>query len=465
MYKRQAIDYIVNWYQKTQRKPLVIRGARQVGKTTAVRMAASQLKLAVIEINLERHTDLEPLFNQYRINDLLFNFSLITGVSLNAESPAIIFLDEAQAIPSAYACLRYFYEDMPNLAVILTGSLLDQVLNNYQLPSPVGRVEFYYMGALTFDEFLIAIKAEKERYALDSLSLDNMHLIPNSLHERLLGLVRQYTLSGGMPRCVQIGIDTQFNHADILKYQTELLQTYKEDFSKYQGTQKASTLSAFFNGILAQVGQQFSHKQAHEIARNSSGDNRQLNTAIEHFEAARLFYRVIHTHANAIPLGTETKIRISKFLFIDIGLLLCAQRIPPQSVMNAPLELANKGALAEQFVGQQLLYSQLGYIKPELYYWQPPRSEAQAEVDFIYCHQNQIIPVEVKSGSRGSIKSLQSFVIKKQADIAIRISSAKPSVNLLEAKLNKQKHDFTLLNIPFYLTNRLELLLNPRSLR
>ena len=138
MYKRQAVDYVVNWYQKPQRKPLVIRGARQVGKTTAVRMATSQLELPIIEINLERHTDLEPLFNQYRVNDLLFNFSLITGVSLNADSPAIIFLDEAQAIPSAYACLRYFWEDMPKLAVILTGSLLDQVLNNYQLPSPVG---------------------------------------------------------------------------------------------------------------------------------------------------------------------------------------------------------------------------------------------------------------------------------------------------------------------------------------
>ena len=176
-------------------------------------MAASQLDLPVIEINLERHTDLEPLFNRYQVDELLFNFSLITGVQLSAETPAIIFLDEAQAIPSAYACLRYFWEDNPNLAVILTGSLLDQVLNNYQLPSPVGRVEFYFMGALSFDEFLIAIEADSERNALDMLNLDNMHLIPNDLHERLLGLVRRYTLSGGMPHCVQIGIDTQFNHA------------------------------------------------------------------------------------------------------------------------------------------------------------------------------------------------------------------------------------------------------------
>ena len=459
MFDRQAVEYIVDWYQQKQRKPLVIRGARQVGKTTAVRMAGDKLNVPVIEINLERHTDLDGLFRQYRLDDLLLNFSLISGQALNKESPAILFLDEAQAIPSAYSCLRYFWEDMPNLAVILTGSLLDQVLNNYQLPSPVGRIEPYFMGPLKFDEFLLAIGAEQERNALDMLTLDNMHLIPNSLHEKLLGLVRRYTLVGGLPHCIQLAIDTHFNHADILKYQTALLQTYRDDFAKYTGSQNALTLNGFFNGILNQIGQQFSHKQAHEIARNSSGDNRQLNSAIEHFQGARLFYRVLHSNAGSIPLGTETKIRISKFLFIDIGLLLSAQSIPPQTIMDSKLELANRGVLAEQFVGQQLLYSKQAYVNPELYYWQPPRSEAQAEVDFLYTYENNIIPIEVKAGSRGTIKSLQSYILKKQADLAIRISSAKPSVNQLEAKLNHKTRGFKLINIPFYLSNRFEQIL------
>lgn len=460
MFHREAVLDIANWYQQKQRKPLVIRGARQVGKTTSVRLAAKLLDVPVIEINLERHTDLKPLFDQYQLDDLLFNFSLLSGQPLSKDSPAILFLDEAQAIPSAYSCLRYFWEDMPNLAVILTGSLLDQVLNNYNLPSPVGRVEPYFMGPLKFDEFLLAIEAEKELNALDMLTLDNMHLIPESLHERLLGLVRRYTLTGGMPHCVQIGIDSNFNHANILKYQTALLQTYKDDFAKYRGSQSSLTLNAFFNGILGQVGQQFSHKQAHEIARHSSGDNRQLNTALEQFQEARLFYRVLHSNADTVPLGAETKIRISKFLFIDIGLLLSAQGIPAQEVMNANLELANRGSLAEQFVGQQLLYSKPEYVNPELYYWQPPKSEAQAEVDFLFVSGNTIIPVEVKAGSTGTIKSLQSYVIKKQADLAVRVSSGKPSVNVLMAKSNQQTREFKLLNIPFYLVNRLEKLIN-----
>ncbi len=459
MFNRQAVTDIIHWYQQPQRKPLVIRGARQVGKTTAVRMAGKQLGVPVIEINLERHSELDPLFRRYQLDDLLFNFSLITGEAITPDKPLILFLDEAQATPAAYSCLRYFWEDMPQLAVILTGSLLDQVLNNYQLPSPVGRIEPYYMGALRFDEFLQAIGAEKESRALDMLNARNMHLIPDSLHEKLLGLVRRYTLTGGMPHCIQLGLDTHFNHTDILKYQTTLLQTYRDDFAKYRGSQTAIMLNALFNGILGQVGQQFSHKQAQEIAQQSSGDNRQLNTAIEHFQAARLFYRVLHSHADAVPLGAETKIRISKFLFLDIGLLLAAQNIPAQSLMHAPLELANRGLLAEQFVGQQLLYAKPPYVNPELYYWQPPKAEGQAEVDFLFTQGNTIIPVEVKAGSTGTIKSLHTFVIKKQSERAIRISSAKPTVEALEARLMQQVKAFRLYNIPFYLVNRLEQLL------
>lgn len=459
MFNRQAVTDIIHWYQQPQRKPLVIRGARQVGKTTAVRMAGKQLGVPVIEINLERHSELDLLFRRYQLDDLLFNFSLITGEAITPDKPLILFLDEAQATPAAYSCLRYFWEDMPQLAVILTGSLLDQVLNNYQLPSPVGRIEPYYMGALRFDEFLQAIGAEKESRALDMLNARNMHLIPDSLHEKLLGLVRRYTLTGGMPHCIQLGLDTHFNHTDILKYQTTLLQTYRDDFAKYRGSQTAIMLNALFNGILGQVGQQFSHKQAQEIAQQSSGDNRQLNTAIEHFQAARLFYRVLHSHADAVPLGSETKIRISKFLFLDIGLLLAAQNIPAQSLMHAPLELANRGLLAEQFVGQQLLYAKPPYVNPELYYWQPPKAEGQAEVDFLFTQGNTIIPVEVKAGSTGTIKSLHTFVIKKQSERAIRISSAKPTVEALEARLMQQVKAFRLYNIPFYLVNRLEQLL------
>ncbi len=156
MFNRQAVEDLKSWYGRAKRKPLVIRGARQVGKTTAVRIAAKELDVMLVEINLERHTDLESMFRTFKVEELLFAISLITGQEITRESKAILFLDEAQAIPSAYACLRYFREDMPELAVVLTGSLLDQVLHDNKFPTPVGRIEQYFMGPLTFEEFLAA---------------------------------------------------------------------------------------------------------------------------------------------------------------------------------------------------------------------------------------------------------------------------------------------------------------------
>ena len=456
MFSRRAIEEIKAWYNQIKRKPLVIRGARQVGKTTAVRLAASQLSVEIIEINLERHQELEPLFKSYKLDDLLFNVSLISGKTISRESKGILFLDEAQATPAAYSCLRYFWEEIPDLAVILTGSLLDQVLHDDRFSTPVGRVEYLFMAPLTFDEFLAATNASKALNTIEMLMPGNIHLLPDSVHDELMAQVRRYTLTGGMPSCVQTAIDTNFNHAEIVKYQTELLQAYKDDFSKYAGSQSALKLNAFFNGIISQIGLQFSHKQANEIALNSSGNNRQLNDALERFIEARLFYRVLHSGAESIPLGGDIKIRISKFLFVDIGLLLAAQGIPAQTIMSSPLELANRGIIAEQFVGQQLLAAKPGYVNPTLYYWQPPKSEGQAEIDFLYESGNMVYPVEVKSGTGGTIKSLHSYMVKKQADQAIRISSAKPSLQEHVAKVNKTAKPFRLINLPFYLVNQID---------
>lgn len=460
MFHRRAIDDIKAWHHRKKRNPLVIRGARQVGKTTAVRLAAEQLNVKVIEINLERNIYLEPLFHRYKTEELLFNFSLLSGETIDPKSNIILFLDEAQATPSAYSCLRYFAEDMPNLPVILTGSLLDQVLGDDRLPVPVGRIEPYYMGPLTFDEFLAATKETRLVQSIGMMDARNMNLTPAAVHEDLMAMIRRYTLTGGMPAAVQMAIDTHFNHSEVLRYQSALIQTFKDDFAKYAGTQTALRLNSFFNGILRQIGVQFSHKMANEIASASSGDYRQLNAAMEQFLEARLFHRVLHSNADRVPLGAETKIRISKFLFVDIGLLLAAQGIPGQALMHSPLELVNQGILAEQFVGQQLLYSQKGPARPELYYWHPPKAEGQAEIDFLFSFDNRVYPLEVKSGAGGTIKSLQSYIIKKKADQAIRVSSAKPSVEHLTARLNKEKRPFRLLNIPFYLVHQLERLLS-----
>ena len=304
---------------------------------------------------------------------MLFSLSAICGETITPASQGILFLDEAQATPSAYACLRYFYEDAPDLAVVLTGSLLDQILENYHLPVPVGRVVHYFMGPITFSEFLEATGETALLNTLSTVSLATLSLLPDEIHQKLLEQVRRYTLVGGMPHAVQLAIDTDFDHRVINQYQVELVHAYKADFSKYRGKLDSLKLHAFFEGVLAQTGKQFSHKLAHQIVNGSGGDNRLLNSALEQFREARLFYRVMHSAADGVPLGAETKARISKFLFIDVGLLLAAQGIPVQSIMDKPVELANNGIIAEQFVGQHLLYSGPNFKSPELYYWHPPQ--------------------------------------------------------------------------------------------
>ncbi len=451
---RTTTAYIESWDARTIRKPLVIRGARQVGKTTSVRIAAENLNVPLYCVNLERNTSLEKAFGEFDVNTVLFNVSLICGQTITADSKGILFLDEAQATPSAYACLRYFFEECPNLAVILTGSLLDQCLSQQKQPAPVGRVEHYFMGPLSFGEFLSACDPAATKM-IEQLNISNFHLLPDELHQQLLGQVQRYTLTGGMPHAVQLAIDHHFEHATIHQYQTELIQTYQDDFSKYQGNLNAIKLNGFFSGLIGQVGKQFSHKQANLVSSNTGNDNRSLNQAIEQFTQARLFYRVVHSNADNIPLGAETKARISKFLFVDIGLLLAAQGLPVQSVLNQPLELTHNGVLGEQFVGQHLLYMQPPYKNPELYYWQPPKNQAQAEVDFILQQGDTIYPIEVKSGSSGRLRSLHSFVAKKHSKIAIRIHSGKAGVEQLKTNVGNEQRSFTLLNIPFYLIDKL----------
>jgi predicted AAA+ superfamily ATPase len=454
MFDRRAVLDIKSWYSNTHRKPLIIRGARQVGKTTAVSLAAKALKVPLYSVNLERYQSLESSFSSFDIDKILFALSTVCGEVLNRDSNGILFLDEAQATPSAYACLRYFYEDAPNLAVVLTGSLLDQVLENYHLPIPVGRVEHYFMGPISFNEFLESVGETALLNTLSRVSTDTFSLIPNEIHEKLLEQVRRYTLVGGMPHAVQLAIDTHFDHRTINQYQVELIEAYKADFSKYRGKLDSLTLNTFFEGILSQVGAQFSHKMARQMTDRSSGDNRLLNSALEQFREARIFYRVRHSSADSVPLGAESNSRISKFLFVDLGLLLAAQDIPVQSIMNKPLELANNGVVAEQFVGQHLLSGGPNFKAPSLYYWHPPRNEGQAEVDFLFQQEGKIYPIEVKAGTSGRLRSLHFYMLKKKADVAIRIHSGKASVETIEAQYQGKKKRFTLLNVPFYMIDK-----------
>lgn len=459
MFDRQAVGDIKAWYNSRHRQPLVVRGARQVGKSTAVELAAQALGVPLYAVNLEQHPTLERQFASFDVDRVLFSLSAILGEPITPESKGILFLDEAQATPSAYACLRYFYENAPRLAVVLTGSLLGQVLDNYPFSAPVGRVQHYFMGPVGFSEFLRALGDARLLNALDMTTAQTLDFIPDEIHEKLMERARQYILVGGMPAAVQLAIDTDFDHRAISQRQSDIISACKADFSKYRGRLDGLRLQGFFEGVLAQVGKQFSHKLAHRIVNETDGDNRLLNSALAQFREAQLFHRVSHSNADGVPLGADPRTRICKYLFVDVGLLLAAQGLPAQSVMSRPLELAGDGALAEQFAGQLLLHSGPGYKPPELHYWHPPRTEAQAEVDFLLQQEGRVYPVEVKAGASGKLRSLHSYVLKKNASLAVRIHSGRPGLETLRAKRGERQRDFRLLNLPFYMIDLLPRLL------
>ena len=459
MFDRQAVGDIKVWYNSQRRQPLVVRGARQVGKSTAVELAAQALGVPLYAVNLEQHPTLERQFASFDVDRALFSLSAILGKPITPESKGILFLDEAQATPSAYACLRYFHENAPRLAVVLSGSLLGQVLDNYPLSAPVGRVQHYFMGPVGFSEFLRALGDARLLNALDMTTARTLDFIPDEIHEKLMERARQCILVGGMPAAVQLAIDTDFDHRAISQRQSDIISACKADFSKYRGRLDGLRLQGFFEGVLAQVGKQFSHKLAHRIVNETDGDNRLLNSALAQFREAQLFHRVSHSNADGVPLGAAPQTRICKYLFVDVGLLLAAQGLPAQSVMSRPLELAGDGALAEQFAGQLLLHSGPGYKPPELHYWHPPRTEAQAEVDFLLQQEGRVYPVEVKAGASGKLRSLHSYVLKKNASLAVRIHSGRPGLETLRAKRGERQRDFRLLNLPFYMIDLLPRLL------
>ena len=186
MFDRQAVGDIKAWYNSRPRQPLVVRGARQVGKSTAVELAAQALGVPLYAVNLEQHPTLERQFASFDVDRVLFSLSAILGEPITPESKGILFLDEAQATPSAYACLRYFHEDAPRLAVVLTGSLLGQVLDNYPLSAPVGRVQHYFMGPVGFSEFLRALGDARLLNALDMTTAQTLDFIPGDIHEKLM---------------------------------------------------------------------------------------------------------------------------------------------------------------------------------------------------------------------------------------------------------------------------------------
>ena len=415
-YLKRKIDIdLLEWKNAESRKPLILRGARQVGKSSAVRELGSTFAY-FLEINFENKDDAGAKRVFERHSDPLL---ICEELSAIYETPIIagktlLFFDEVQSCPDAISSLRYFYEKMPELHVIAAGSLLEFALQ--KIPSfAVGRVRSLYMYPFSFEEFL---QAMERTVLLEKLKKANpQNPLYEEIHRKINELFLRFIVIGGMPEVVS-KYASGGSLLDCQNILDELTETFYNDFAKYKQRVPATRLEELFSAIIAQTGQKFTYAKSITTANQV-----QIKESIELLKMAGLVYAVTHSSANGLPLAAETNHRYRKLMIFDTGIY---QRFLRLDMTNLLLEekivQINKGALAEMFVGMELVKHQNNRLPAELYYWQREKNGSTAEIDYVIQQEQNIVPIEVKAGTKGAMQSMFLFLAEKQRHYGIRCS-------------------------------------------
>lgn len=410
---RQALVDLNLWRESNSHKPLLLRGARQVGKTHLVRQFAKQHFTNLVEINFEFEPNYKDCFSTLKPDQIISKIESIGAHSITA-GETILFLDEIQECPNAIQALRYFYETMPGLHVIGAGSLLDFSLRDADFSMPVGRVSFMYLRPMSFVEFLLAAGFEKLLTSIQKANIQTPLSVAE--HEKALELLHLYSLLGGMPDVLATYFETKSTREAYL-VQSEILSTYRRDFGKYASVAQHKYLQCVFEEAPKHLGEQIKFSKL-----NSEFRSRELSQAITDLQAAGLMQKVNSTAASGIPLASTINEKKFKLVFLDTGLAQNASGLTPEMVLNKDIVLLNKGSIAEQLVGQELLAYQDVRLESELLFWARD-GRSTAELDYVSVVGHTIVPIEVKAGTAGTLKSLQLFMQEKNSPIGVRISS------------------------------------------
>lgn len=436
-YKRTIEDKLKNWRLSPFRKPLVLRGARQVGKTTAIRLFARSFRQFIF-LNLE--TDDAKMFegerNIHRLVDRIF----FEKQALKEETDTLIFIDEIQEVPTALNMLRYFYEEYPQYYVIAAGSLLESLFN-HNISFPVGRVDYLYMYPFSFSEFLEAMGEKAAWTAYHTVP------VPEYTVERLMQLFHTYTLVGGMPEAVERYVLTK----DILQLKPvydALLLSYLDDVEKYAATSgQIQVMRHCIRSCFAEAGERikfvgFGH---------SSYSSKDVGEALRTLSKALILHLTYPTTQTTLPFSPDLK-RSPRLQVLDTGMLNYFSNIQREVFTSNDLNNLYKGRIAEHIVAQELIVSSENYLQP-LLFWVREKNNSNAEVDFLLSTSYGMIPIEVKSGATGHLKSLLLYVEESKTPLAIRLYAGEYRSEELETP-NGQK--FTLLNLPYCLAGKLQ---------
>lgn len=429
MIKRKIYTALLEWKQDKSRRPLIIRGARQIGKTYTITEFGKNEYESIVTLNFERNPEYNEIFSSFDPKEIIEKITLFTHKKV-AIGKTLLFLDEIQECPRAIVALRYFYEEMQELNIIAAGSLLEFTMQSENFSIPVGRIQYLYMYPISFSEFLFAMK---EDVLLNYLKdRKNLFELPNALHEKLIGYVRKYFFVGGMPAVVKKYLESQ----DIVacqKIQKSIIDTYIEDFSKYAKKSKHALLAKIFTKSTSLIGKKFVYSNIDDSIKS-----REIKVAFDLLEMAGVVRKIKRTSAAGIPLEISAKDDYFKVLFLDIGLVYAINNLYSESVAAKNITDIFRGIAAEQFVGQELLAYRSPYNKPGLYYWGRDARNSTAEVDYLFEKDNKVIPIEVKSGSTGRMRSLH-MVIDQYGLNGVKISQ------------DIFRDDKPISSIPFYL--------------
>ncbi len=413
--KRDIETTLETWKQEKQRYPLLVRGARQVGKSYSVITFGENNFDNLVEINFEQKPQYKACFDTLEPIKIIESLSILSKADI-IPGKTLLFLDEIQECPNAISALRYFYEQMPGLHVIGAGSLLEFVISQEDFRMPVGRIQYLYMKPLSFLEFLNAVGEQKARKTIETLTWDNLPSLP--VHQHLISLVKKYSIVGGMPAVVSEYASTA-NLDKCLQIQSIITQTYRDDFGKYANRVKHKYLQKIFFAVPKMIGRKFKYSHV-----DSSMQSRDLKEALELLEKAGVVYRIKQTSGEGLPLEAHAKERNFKTIFLDIGLMQNMCGLSSEMILSADDNLIkiNEGAVAEQFTAQELLAHQDHLQAPSLFYWAREARNSSAEIDYIIPCGSSALPIEVKAGKTGTLRSMHIYLEKYRLPAGIRIS-------------------------------------------
>ena len=406
--ERHVLQSFIRWKENPHRKPLIVRGARQVGKTYAISEFGRRYYSRVFSFDFEKNRSLRKIFDgDLTAENLLIQLEIAANGKIMPDT--LLFFDEIQLCPRALMALRYFYEERPELHLIAAGSLLEFEME--KISFPVGRVEFEWMAPLSFAEFLQA--TGNEGLLEQRPHLDSTKKIPDFLHEKFLEQLKLYSLVGGMPEAVLRYGETKSLH-EVARVHQSLIHAFGQDILKYERTINIDSLSNLLEKIPRTVGKQIKYSRLMDVGGGESLYDIKKNLKV--LEKSLLVHKVISSPAQGLPLAFESQQKVFKYLFVDIGLMQSLCGIQAQDVLQSKDLLGiYEGALCEQLIGQELLCSggsldsgDSGHQK--LYYWSRSKKSSNAEVDYLLVRTGKIYPLEVKKGPEGRLKSLHLFL-------------------------------------------------------